>query len=258
MKKKSIVIITLIVVISLLIGATWFMKPRIKLYNAARELTESSFPTTSHCEYFNQFDVTYASDLSVQTIRHNGLSINIPADWTIMETGLENSLTYESPDKNQRIVLLEASDLTGYSLFNEEQVAALTTDLSSKIGLNQLEKGFEALNIPMPDSAYTTMKSALLLERDSYSLFNRNKTIAYYIMGIIKSEEMEYDLNYIYETEDICATYHVSPPGGEHPYRVMADVFSAKDLNKAYSMVIRTSSEETLYAMMNSVQVTNE
>jgi hypothetical protein len=99
------------------------------------------------------------------------------------------------------------------------------------------------------------MKSALLLERDNYSLFNADKTIAYYIVGMIKSVEMEFALNYIYETEDICATYHVSPPNEEHPYRVTADVFSAKDLNKAYSMVIRTDSEETLYAMMNSIKV---
>lgn len=257
MKKKKI-IITVIVVILLLAGTAWFMVPRVKLYNAARELTENSFPEASHYEYFNQFDVIYASDLPVQTINHDGLSINIPADWTIMEMGLENSLTYESPDKSQRILLLEASDLTGYSLFNEGQVAELTADLSSKIGLNRLEKGFDALGIPMPDSAYATMKSALLLERDSYSLFNVDKTIAYYIVGMIKSAEMEFALNYIYESEDICATYHVSPPSDEHPYRVTADVFSAKDLNKAYSMVIRTNSEETLYAMMNSVKVTNE
>jgi hypothetical protein len=257
MKKKKI-IITVVVVILLLAGAAWFMVPRIKLYNAAKELTENSFPATSHCEYFNQFDVTYASNQAVQTISYDGLSIDIPADWTILENSLENSLTYESPDKSQRILLSEASDLTGYSLFNEEQVAELTADLSSKVGLKRLEKGFDDLGIPMPDSAYATMKSTLLLERDSYSLFNADKTIAYYIVSMIKSNEPEFGLNYIYETEDICATYHVSPPSDEHPYRTVADVFSAKDLNKAYSMVIRTNSEETLYAMMNSVKVTNE
>ena len=207
MKKKKI-IITVVVVILLLAGATWFMAPRVKLYNAAKELTENSFPATSHCEYFNQFDITYASNQAVQTISYDGLSIDIPADWTILE--------------------------------------------------NSLEKGFNALGIPMPDSAYATMKSTLLLERDSYSLFNVDKTIAYYIVGMIKNIEPEFGLNYIYETEDICATYHVSPPSDEHPYQTVADVFSAKDLNKAYSMVIRTNSEETLYAMMNSVQVTNE
>lgn len=254
MNKKRI-IITVVIVLLMAIGAIWFMLPRVELYNAARELTETGFPGTSHHEYFKQFDVTYDSDLPLQTVSHDGLSIDIPADWTIMEISLENSLTYESPDKSQRILLLEASDLTGYSLFNEEQVAELTADLSSKVGLNRLENGFDALGIPMPDSAYATMKSALLLEKDSYSLFNMDKTLAYYIVGMIKSVEMEYALNYIYETEDICATYHVSPPSEEHPYRVTADIFSAKDLNKAYSLIIRTDSEETLYAMMNSVQV---
>lgn len=257
MKKKKI-IITVVVVILLLAGAAWFMIPRIKLYNAARELTETGFPATSHCEYFKQFDVTYASNQTVQTISHDGLSIDIPADWTILENSLENSLTYESPDKSQRILLSEASDLTGYSLFNEEQVAELTTDLSYTVGLKRLEKGFNALGLPLPDSAYTTMKSTLLLKRDSYSLFNADKTIAYYIVGMIKSIEPQFALNYIYETEDICATYHVSPPSEEHPYRTVADVFSAKDLNRAYSLVIRTDSEDSLYAMMNSIQINQE
>ncbi len=251
-KKKTI--ITVIVVILLLVGACWFMIPRIKLYNAARELTESSFPETSHCEYFKQFDVTYASDLQVQTITHDGLSIDIPANWIPLETNLESTLGYESPDRSQRIILLRASELKDYSLVNEKQILELTADLSGKVEFKRLEKGLAALNIPMPDSAYATMKSALLLEKDSYSLFNRDKTFAYYIIGMIKSAEMEYALNYIYETEDICATYHVSPPNDEHPYRVTADVFSAKNLNKAYSLIIRTDSEETLYAMMNSVR----
>ncbi|MBR4085775.1 MAG: hypothetical protein IKK33_15980 [Lachnospiraceae bacterium] len=257
MKKKKI-LISVIVIIMLLVGTVLFMNPRIKLYNAARELTETGFPKVSHCEYFNHFDVTYASDQPVQTISHDGLSIDIPADWMILENSLENSLTYESPDKSQRILLSEASDLTGYSLFNEEQVAELTADLSYTVGLKRLEKGFDALGIPMPDSAYTTMKSTLLLERDSYSLFNADKTIAYYIVGMIKSIEPQFALNYIYETENICATYHVSPPDEEHPYRVLADVFSAKNLNRAYSLVIRTDSEESLYAMMNSIQINQE
>lgn len=256
MKKK--IIITVLVVILLLAGAAWFMIPRINLYNAAKELTESSFPEESHYEYFKQFDVAYSSDLTLQTVEYEGLSIDIPADWTIMETGLENSVTYESPDQSQRVVILAPSDLTGYSLFNEEQVAELTADLSTTVGLKRLEKGFDDLGIPMPDSAYATMKSALLLERDSYSLFNVDKTIAYYIAGMIKGAEMEYALNYIYETEDVCATYHVSSPNEEHPYRVIADIFSAKDLNKAYSMVIRVDSEDALYALMNSVQVNPE
>ncbi len=256
--KKTKIIIIVIVVILLLTGTTWFMFPRVKLYNAARKLTETVFPEQSHYEYFNQFDVTYDSDQPVQTVQYGGLYIDIPVDWTIRETNLENSLTYESSDQSQRVVILAPSDLTGYSLFNEEQVQELTADLSCKIGLKCLEKGFGALNIPIPDSAYTTMKSALLLERDSYSLFNVDKTIAYYIVGMIKSAEMEFALNYIYETEDICATYHVSPPNGEHPYRVTADIFSSEDLNKAYSLIIRTDSEDTLYAMMNSVQVNPE
>ena len=103
------------------------------------------------------------------------------------------------------------SYLTGYSLVSNQQVAELTTDLPYDVSLKRLEKGLSKLNIPMPDTAYATMKSALILEKNNYSLFDIDKTIAYYIMGMLKSIESEYALNYIYETEDICATYHVSP-----------------------------------------------
>lgn len=255
---KKILIIIGVVVLLLVAGAAWFMVPRVKLYNAARELTETGFPEQTHYEYFNQFDVVYASDQPVQTVSYDGLSVDIPADWTILETSLENSLTYESPDNNQRIVLIEASDLTGYSLFHQELVQELSTGLSHKVDFDNLYYGFKALNMTMPDNAYDTMKSALILERDNYSLFNMDQTMVYYIVGMLKSVEQEFALNYIYESEDICATYHVSPPSDGHPYRIVADVFSAKDLNKAYSLVIRTDSEETLYAMMNSVKVEAE
>lgn len=252
MNKKIIIGAILFLLVGVIL---WFMIPRVMLYNAARELTETAFPEETHYEYFNQFNATYATGQPTQTISFEGLSIDIPADWTLMDNGLQSSLSYESPDKSQRVILLPPSYLTGYSLVSNQQVAELTTDLPYDVSLKRLEKGLSKLNIPMPDTAYATMKSALVLEKNNYSLFDIDKTIAYYIMGMLKSIESEYALNYIYETEDICATYHVSPSEDDSSYKIAADIFSSGNLDKAYGIVASVESEDTLYAIMNSVQI---
>lgn len=254
-KKK---IITILVVLVLIFGGAIFMFPRIMLYNEVRAITELGFPSETNCEYFNQFHVTYDIGQPVQIISYCGLSVEVPADWTMGYDGQNTTLTFLSPDHTQRVKLMYPSDLTEYCLVNEELLAEYSEDLPYEVSLKRLEKGCASLNVPLPDSAYASMKAALLLERDNYSLFNLNKTLAYYIVGIIKCLESEYAMNYIYETEDICATYHVAPMEDTNTYFVSADIFSAKDLNTAYQLAATVDSEDSLYALMNSVQVSPE
>lgn len=254
MKKKRI-IITVVVVLLLLAGAVWFMIPRVKLYQTAREMSKD-FPEDITQEYFNNYDATYSSTDSIQTVNHFGLSVDIPADWHYTETNL-SSATYSAPDPREGIILMPSENMTDYSLLNETQVEELLAELPHKVGYERLMKGFESLDIGLPDSAFGTMKAAVLLEKDSYSLFNMDKTIAYSIMSMIKAVEYAGQINYVYETDKICGTYHISPKE-DGSYYIIAEVFSAQDLNTVHTLIIKTKTLDTLYAMMNSVQINPE
>lgn len=255
MKKKRI-IITVIVVILLLAVAVWFMLPRIQVYKIVREYSAQVFAEEANetCEYFTDFDITYAPSEQIQTVSHHGITVDIPANWKQKETGLK-SITYISPDESEGIIFMEPEDLSFYSLLSEEQIKELMTDLPTKLGTERLVKGFESLDIGMPDSGYNTMKAGLLLTQDSYSLFKLEKTIAHYFMCGIKSIGIVGDQHFIYETDTIHALYHVIPRENDYLSPIYADIFSSDDLNTGYSICIQIKSYERLYALMNSVRL---
>lgn len=255
MKKKKIIIIVILVIL-LLAGAVWSMIPRVKVYKIVREFSDAVFAEEANetCEYFTDFDITYAPSEQIQTVNHHGITVDIPADWTQKETGLK-AFVYVSPDESEGIIFMEPDDLSFYSLLSEEQIEELITDLPTKIGTNRLVSGFESLDIGMPDSGYNTMKAGLLLTQDSCSLFNLEKTIAHYIMCLIKTLGIAGEQHFIYETEDIHALYHVHPRENDYLSPVYADVFSPDDLNTCHTLSIRINSYERLYALMNSVKL---
>ncbi|MBR4085774.1 MAG: hypothetical protein IKK33_15975 [Lachnospiraceae bacterium] len=255
MKKKKI-IIAVIVVILLLAGAVWPMIPRVKVYKIVREFSDEVFAEEAKetCEYFTDFNITYAPTEPIQTVNHHGITVDIPADWVLKETGLKAFL-YLSPNEEECIIITEPDDLSFYSLLNENQIEELITDLPTKLGTKRLVKGFESLDIGMPDSGYNTMKAGLLLTQDSCSLFNLEKTIAHYIMCLIKTLGIAGEQHFIYETEDIHALYHIHPRENDYLSPIYADVFSPDDLNTCHTLVIKINSYERLYALMNSVRL---
>ena len=258
MKKRKIIIIV-IVVILLLVGSVWFMLPRIKVYKMVKEYSNQVFEKMADetCEYFTDFDITYSPSEPIQTVTHYGITVDIPANWKQKETDLK-AFIYTSEDTNETIVIMEPRDLSFYSLLNEEQIADLMTDLPSTIGIKSLVKGFKSLNVGMPDSGYNTEKACLLLEPDSYSVFNVNKTVAHFIMCAIKSVGLSGKQHIIYETDDILALYHVRPLENDFLSPIYADIFSPDDLNTSHTISIRINSYERFYALINSVRLESE
>ena len=255
MKKKKI-IITVIVVILLLAGAVWAMIPRVKIYKIVKEFSDKVFAEEANetCEYFTDFNVTYAPSVQIQTLTYHGITADVPADWKQKDNGLR-AIIYMSPDESECIIFMEPDDLSFYSLLSEEQIGELMTDLPTKIGTKRLVKGFESLDIGMPDSGYNTMKAGLLLTQDSCSLFNLEKNIAHYLMCLIKTIGISGEQHLIYETDDIHALYHIHPRENDYLSPVYADLFLPDDLNTCHTLIIKINSYERLYALMNSVRL---
>lgn len=248
-KTKKIILIIVGIILFLAIAA-WILVPRILVLIGVKsiDMIEEIPVSTISAETIANADMG-----KTQRIEKEGISLEIPADLRQEKHDLD-ALVYRSPVENEdethehSILVMGASDMHEVSFTQSE---AMETPMLVKLELKKVIKGFEAMGMPVPDSAYNTFKMAYTLTEDDYSFWNLNQGVAYFAGSALQEAVMIYDRVELFETEDLCGFISCSDKKSQY----ILQIFSKNDLNTVYDVVIRSEDPDLIYAVLDSVEI---
>lgn len=247
-KTKKMILIIVSIILFLAIAA-WFLVPRIlvyigvKTFDTIEEISVStvSAETIANAEYGE-----------MQRIEADGISLEIPADFVQKE--LDNPdiglVIYHSPMREDKsyahsIMVLTPTDMSDLNFLQE---GVFNSDTGVEMSQEQLQKGFEAMGGPLPDSAYNTYKRTYLLTEDDYSFWNLNQGAAYLAASALRSVTLTYDRAELFETDNICGFINFSDEKGS----CIAEIYSKDDLNTVHTLITDT---DLIYTVLDSVEI---
>lgn len=248
-KTKKIILIIVGIILFLAIAA-WILVPRILVLIGVKsiDMIEEIPVSTISAETIANADMG-----ETQRIEKEGISLEIPADLRQEKHDLD-ALVYRSPVENEdetpghSFLVMGASDMHEVSFTQSE---AMETPMLVKLELKKVIKGFEAMGMPVPDSAYNTFKIAYTLTEDDYSFWNLNQGVAYFAGSALQEAVMIYDRVELFETEDLCGFISCSDKKSQY----ILQIFSKDDLNTVYDVVIRSEDPDLIYAVLDSVEI---
>lgn len=249
MKKRTKIIISVLAVVLVLGGFASYFVPMLML----RAATEEILPECKRAEYITDFDTMPENSMEVD---NGGYTIQIP-DYLLKDDYDKANVYYtESEDADEtdfgaKYIMLtekyefdEPMSLVDPSYYEEDTTI-------KKYGIKDVEKMFASLGYGTPDSYYNILKCVCLLDWEDYNILSVNKSVAFSVYAVLRTElYMNLD-NYIYERGGVRAIVQY---GGEGYFQI--DVFSADDLDGAYGMRINDPdlSFEEVVAMLNSIE----
>ncbi len=248
-KTKKVILIIAGILLFLAIAA-WILVPRILVLIGVKsiDMIEEIPVSTISAETIANADMG-----ETQRIEADGISLEIPADLKREKHDLD-ALVYRSPVENEdetpehSILVIGASDMHEVSFTQSE---AIETPMLVKLEQKKVLKGFEAMGMPVPDSAYNTFKMAYTLTEDDYSFWNLNQGMAYFAGNALQEVVMLYDRVELFETEDLCGFINYS----DEKTQYILQIYSKDDLNTVYDVVVRSQNPDLVYAVLDSVEI---
>lgn len=248
-KTKKVVLIIVGIILFLAIAA-WILVPRILILIGVKALDDiEEIPVST----ISAETIANADMGETQRIEAEGISLEIPAELKQEEYDLD-TLVYRSPVENEdetpehSILVMGATDMHEVSFTQSE---AMETPMLVKIEQKKALKGFEAMGMPVPDSAYNTFKMVYTLTEDDYSFWNLNQGVAYFAGRALQTVVLLYDRAELFETEDLCGFINCSDKKSQY----ILQIYSKDDLNTVYDVVIRSEDPDLVYAVLDSVEI---
>ena len=247
MPKAKKIVITVISVLLVLALAAWFFVPRILLYAGSKAILSNIGEAAT---YFTEYDVR---NEDVQTIDNGHIAIDIPKELVKNEKKINNLVIYQNTEKTKSVLLANPEDMSELNLLNGENMQEVLSSAKISIGMEQLRRGFEALGNGLPDCGYNTYKCIRLLDKEDNSFWNFNQAAAFLVAGTLKEMSTIYDIEQIYESDDICGFVFYSLRSNG-TYRVGLEIYRTDDLNTVSTVMLTVENLEDAYAVMNSAR----
>ncbi|MBR6616477.1 MAG: hypothetical protein IKL00_01215 [Oscillospiraceae bacterium] len=247
MPKAKKIVITVIAVLLVLALAAWFFVPRILLYAGSKAILSNIGEAAT---YFTEYDVR---NEDVQTIDNGHIAIDIPKELVKNEKKINNLVIYQNTEKTKSVLLANPEDMSELNLLNGENMQEVLSSAKISIGMEQLRRGFEALGNGLPDCGYNTYKCIRLLDKEDNSFWNFNQAAAFLVAGTLKEMSTIYDIEQIYESDDICGFVFYSLRSNG-TYRVGLEIYRTDDLNTVSTVMLTVENLEDAYAVMNSAR----
>ncbi|MBE5943722.1 MAG: hypothetical protein E7258_02265 [Lachnospiraceae bacterium] len=242
MSKKKVLIIVSVLIVLLVVGAFFFI-PRIRLYNAIKDLDLGP-----RGEMFAQYDVT--DDTLVKT-EAEYFYIGVPEGYVYEDN---DSLEIYRKSDTECVAITKETNEGTFSLLDEmyeENFELFGIDVQ----MEDIKKGFEYFEYGKPDNEYNTIKHLYLLNEDDYSFWNYKKGLAYAYSAYIKSELIWMSKQYIYERENMCATIMVGISDDNSIYTYFVTIYDPEDLNTSNIVMIKTEDEQQAHDIINSIEL---
>lgn len=236
--KKNKVVIVIVAMIVVVIGIFAFWYPRMIMHSNMKELVQE-------CESGNVVTDFSLKAENVFTVSNQNFSVDIPEGFVSYEA-IANSIMefYQSGEKS--FAIFKQPSVLQMSLINPQDEDSIGGDIEPE----KLNKMVEKLGYGTPDCYYNIMKAAILLNKEDYSFWSKDKQIAFGVIANVKKNIFVGREIWNYERDDVRAI--VSKYEGTQNYIIEAA--NEQELNAVYSIYLNNVEEEDVWKLLNSLK----